>query len=80
MVKHITAPSVGAPDPELRNSPIFDSTTADDPSLDYELESGTCYFNNIAYRIGQYVCSGEELLRCEQRGVWLREGSCYTKR
>jgi hypothetical protein len=80
MTKHIPAPSVGAPDPALRNSPIFDSTNADEPSLDYELESGTCYFNNVAYRIGQYVCSGEELLRCEERGVWVREGTCYSKR
>jgi hypothetical protein len=80
MTKHIPAPSVGAPDPELKNSPIFDSTDFDDLSLDYELETGTCYFNNVAYRIGQYVCSGEELLRCEQRGVWVREGTCYPKR
>jgi hypothetical protein len=70
------APKVGAPDPELKNSPIFDSSTADSPLLDRELESGGCYFNGRRYPIGQYVCSGEELLCCEERGVWVREGSC----
>lgn len=69
-------PKVGAPDPELRNSPIFDDSDADDLSLDLELESGVCYFNNMIYGIGDYVCSGSEMLRCEERGVWVREGSC----
>jgi hypothetical protein len=69
-------PKVGAPDPELKNSPIFDDTDADELSLDLELESGVCHFNNIAYAIGDYVCSGDEMLRCEERGVWIREGSC----
>ena len=32
------APKVGAPDPELKNSPIFDSTDSDELSLDLELE------------------------------------------
>jgi hypothetical protein len=71
------APRVGAPDPELKNSPIFDSTDEHDPSLDLELETGVCYFNAQTYDIGSYVCSGSELLRCEGRGVWIREGSCY---
>jgi len=67
---------VGAPDPEMRNSPIFDEADADYLSLDMELEAGVCYFNGRAYAIGDYVCSGDELLRCEGRGVWVREGSC----
>jgi hypothetical protein len=70
MTDHI--PQVGAPDPELKSSPIFDEE--DEQSLDLELESGVCYFNNVAYKIGQYVLSGDELLRCEGRGVWIREG------
>lgn len=73
-----TAPAVGAPDPELKNSPIFDGSE-DEPSLDLELEAGVCYFNNEAFDIGSYVCSGNELLRCELRGVWIREGACYTE-
>jgi hypothetical protein len=66
------APQVGAPDPELKNSPIIDED--EEPSLDLELEAGTCYFNNVAYPIGQDLRSGSELLRCEERGVWVRKG------
>ena len=65
-------PQVGAPDPELNTSPIFDQD--DDISPDLELEAGVCYFNDLIYRIGQYVMSGNEVLRCEGRGVWMREG------
>lgn len=70
------APIVGAPDPELRNSPIFDESSAEFLSLDLEIETGVCYFNGTAYPLGQYVCSGDELLHCEERGVWVREGNC----
>ena len=73
------APKVGAPDPELRNSPIFDSTDDDELSLDLELETGVCHFNAVAYPIGSYVCSGDELLHCEEGGVWIRKGSCYEE-
>ncbi len=65
-------PQVGAPDPERRSSPIFDQD--DEISLDLELEAGVCYFNDVAYPIGEYVLSGSEVLRCEGRGVWVREG------
>ncbi|MBI3936023.1 MAG: hypothetical protein HY323_03530 [Betaproteobacteria bacterium] len=70
MVDHV--PQVGAPDPELRTSPIVDEDT--DLSLDLELESGVCYFNGATYPIGRYVRSGSELLRCVGRGVWMRVG------
>ena len=66
-------PQVGAPDPELKNSPIFDEADEDYLSPDLEMESPACYFNGKA--IGQYVFSGDELLRCEEKGVWIREGS-----
>ena len=65
-------PDVGAPDPELRTSPIYDEY--DDSDLDAESETGVCYFNNSAYPLGQYVRSGSELLCCEGRGVWVRTG------
>ena len=71
MVTHI--PQVGAPDPELKTSPIFDEDE-EDISPDLELETGVCYFNNASYTIGQYVLSGSELLQCEERGVWVRRG------
>ncbi|MDO9067922.1 MAG: hypothetical protein Q7W05_05645, partial [Deltaproteobacteria bacterium] len=40
-------PRVGAPDPELKTSPIFDEY--EEISLDLELEAGACYFNDVAY-------------------------------
>lgn len=71
-----TVPQLGAPDPEMKNSPIFDSGDSGELSLDLEFEEGTCYFNNQGFRLGSFVCSGDELLRCENKGVWIREGAC----
>lgn len=65
-------PQVGAPDPELKTSPIFDEY--EEVSLDLELEAGVCYFNDVVYPIGHYVLSGSELLHCEERGIWARRG------
>lgn len=70
MSNHVTL--VGAPDPELRTSPILDEYA--DLSLDQELEAGACYFNNLVYPVGQYLLSGSELLHCEERGIWVRKG------
>lgn len=67
-------PQVGAPDPELKTSPIFDDEDAEALSLDLELESGVCYFNNVRYPLGQYLRSGDEILHCEGGGVWIRQG------
>lgn len=78
MTEAHAAPGVGAPDPELKTSPIFDGSE-DELSLDQELETGVCYFNDEVFAIGDYVCSGNELLRCEGRGIWVREGACYTE-
>jgi hypothetical protein len=66
------AMQVGAPDPELRNSPILDAWDRGEPSLDAELESAACYFNNQRFAIGDYVHSGDELLHCTDRGVWIK--------
>ena len=65
-------PQLGAPDPELKNSPIVDED--EEPSPDGELETGVCYFNDLAYSLGQCVLSGSELLRCTDRVVWVRVG------
>ncbi len=70
MTAHV--PQVGAPDPELNTSPLFDEY--EEISLDLEIEAGACYFNNVAYPLGQYLLSGSELLHCEERGVWVRKG------
>jgi hypothetical protein len=71
-----TLPQVGAPDPELRNSPIIDESEYDEhaASRDLELEEGVCYFNGEPYEIGAYVRSGSELLQCSGRGVWVSKG------
>jgi hypothetical protein len=69
-------PQVGAVDPELRTSPILDDEQ--EFSLDLEIESGACYFNGVAYPIGQFVLSGNELLHCEGRGLWVRKGEMRT--
>ena len=63
---------VGAPDPERRTSPILDEY--EELSLDMEIETGACYFNDVSYPVGTYVRSGSELLHCEERGVWVRKG------
>lgn len=76
MTERIAAPHVGAPDPERRTSPILEET-AEGYAEQAQLLGGmaTCYFNDIAYTRGDYICSGDELLRC-QDGIWLRQGSC----
>jgi hypothetical protein len=73
MVRRI--PQVGAPDPTLETSPIFDEE--DELSLDDELEAGACYFNGNTYPLDDFVLSGNELLRCEH-GVWVRHGEVRT--
>lgn len=75
----VALPQVGVPDPEMKTSPILDGDVDIDEtlSLDTELESGVCYFNNVKYAIGQYVHSGDDLLRCEPRGVWVRKGAVH---
>lgn len=66
-------PNVGAPDPELKTSPILENDEEQE-TLDSELEAGACYFNGVAYAIGAFVRSGSEVLRCVDRGVWVCQG------
>jgi hypothetical protein len=66
-------PQVGAPDPELRNSPILDDED-EELATELEVETGVCYFNSVAYALGAYEMRGSELLHCEERGVWVRSG------
>lgn len=73
MPKHLHALQVGAPDPEHRTSPILGRLDDEgEPTLDNELESGACYFNDQRYAVGEYVRSGDELLHCVEHGVWLK--------
>jgi hypothetical protein len=75
-LKDPSPPQVGAPDPELKNSPIIDESEFDEhaASPDLELEEGACWFNGEAYPIGATVLSGSEVLECTERGVWLSKG------
>jgi len=71
-----TMPQVGAPDPELKNSPIVDHSEYDDRDglTDVETESAGCYFNGVAFAIGDTVLSGSDVMECAPRGVWVRKG------
>jgi hypothetical protein len=73
---HVPIPQVGAPDLELRNSPIVEEINEDAENITLDTsERSLCYFNGKAYADGQFVCSGSQLLRCD-RGLWFDEGSC----
>lgn len=69
-------PQVGAPDPELKNSPVIDEFEEEDEeagSRELEFEQGACYFNGVSYPLGSYVQSGSEVLQCTGGGVWTRK-------
>ena len=69
-------PQVGAPDPELKTSPIIDESEYDEhaASPDLEIETPVCYFNQEGFALGSYVQSGDEVLQCTEHGVWVRKG------
>lgn len=58
---------VGAPDLEARNSPIMEEGDEEFELLALGLEErACCYFNNVAYDHGAFVCSDSgEQLGCE---------------
>jgi hypothetical protein len=69
-------PQVGAPDPELKTSPIIDESEYDEhaASPDLEIEAPVCYFNQERFALGAWVQSGDEVLQCTEHGVWVRKG------
>jgi len=69
---------VGAPDPELETSPIVGED--DEAEVEPNVPGSGCYFNGVVYRIGDSVLSGDEVLRCEAPGVWVREGELRPRR
>lgn len=76
MTEQINVAQVGAPDPEKPTSPIVEEGLVD-REVD-ELDRDThhsCTFNGAPFAEGQFVCSGNELLRCQQ-GHWVQSGSC----
>lgn len=74
---NLQIPQVGAPDPERYTSLLFDEE--EEISLDLEPERSGCHFNDVAYSIGEYVRSGNELLQCEKPGVWVRRAQVPAK-
>ena len=62
---------VGPPNPDLKNSPIVDDEIEEGEYAGIDESVEVCYFNGIRYASGDYVYSGDELLRCEN-GVWIR--------
>ena len=77
MTDTIKAKQVGSLDPELKNSPIMEETDPETSALGQEVDDlPVCYYNNVSYPSGQYVCSGSaELLQC-RKGVWVQVGTC----
>lgn len=69
---------VGAPDPERETSPIIDEDEME--HIEPAGPCGYCQFNGVVFRLGDYVLSGSELLRCEPPGVRVREGELRTDR
>jgi hypothetical protein len=73
--EHSSLPQVGAPDPELRNSPIADEEDEDTDVVRQQLPgAAVCYFNGAEFVHGTYVASGSQVLRCSY-GVWIDSGS-----
>lgn len=77
MVNGNKTTQVGALDPELKNSPLLEETDEESELLPQEMDDlPVCYFNNVSYPSGQYVCSGStELLQC-RKGTWVQVGTC----
>jgi hypothetical protein len=71
---------VGAPDPELETSPIVGDEDDVEVEVEPNVPAGACYFNSVAYRIGDSVASGNEWLHCEAPGVWVCEGELRPRR
>ena len=68
---------VGSADPALKTSPILDEQDEEFDVLFQEVEAQpTCYFNNVSYADGAYICSGSTTLLCCDKGVWVIKGGC----
>lgn len=74
MAEKRSYPNVGAPDPELENSPIADESVDESSDLKQEMPGEpVCLFNGVSYPNGSYVLSGSGLLRCDY-GIWVPAG------
>ena len=67
-------PSVGAMDPELRNSPVAQELDEEIETLRQQVPGDqVCYYNGQSYPHGEYVESGGQVLKCVY-GVWVEAG------
>jgi len=70
---------VGAPDATRETSPIVEEQEDEELALAAEPEGCACWFNGERFSLGDYVVSGDELLRCEE-GSWVRKGEMVPER
>lgn len=71
MSHHKTITDLGAPIPELKNSPIISNFDEERELIDMQIpEERQCYFNGNAYQHGACIKSGTVILQCE-RGAWV---------
>jgi hypothetical protein len=72
---HGSIPQVGAPDPELHNSPIALEDDIDTDVVRQQVPGEpVCWFNGAEYATGDFVASGSQVFRCNY-GVWVEAGS-----
>lgn len=75
MIAAPNIPSVGAMDPELRNSPIAQEFDEDADVVRLQVPGEpVCYFNGSEYANESFVRSGDRVLKCSY-GVWVEAGA-----
>jgi hypothetical protein len=73
--EHRSITQVGAPDPELHNSPIAVEDDIDTDVVRQQVPGeAVCWFNGSEFPNGDLVASGSQVLRCRY-GVWVDTGS-----
>lgn len=77
MTTNNTFQMVGAPDPELKTSRILEESDEEYDVLSQEVDDVPyCFFNDVMYKDGDYVCSGSSILLHCVKGLWIRQGGC----
>ena len=66
--------NVGAQDPELRNSPVWESDEESEALREEGPGEPVCFFNDKAYSHNTVIQSGTGLFRCDH-GIWVPAGS-----
>lgn len=67
--KHLV--DLGAPDPDLKNSPVILDIDDEREIIETEIpEERVCYFNGESYSHGSYIKSSTIVLQCD-RGAWV---------